>query len=226
MKYFVCLSMFFSISLCAKAESVHLEVEVIENKDKLFEFPAKFAVKFNAEFSSGEKLLDVVLFQSTIPGNSWSLRIDRNLESPNSNKNDININEYESLISSILEYISNNDELGINKIRINYRLVDSTWKDIISAVKESAKSRAGKVTLMDKTTANTITTVLQKSDIVNRTCSLLSKYSYTCEMPRLAGEDVAFQEEYIDKNWHDISESEDGGLNKTLWFSIIVKSVD
>lgn len=233
MKCFISLIIFFSINLCAIAESVHLEAEVIEDEYILYQFPAIFAVTFKAEFSSGEKMSGITLFQSTISGNRWLLQINPNFENNPSNKKSITINEYESLISSILEYISANEELRIDSINMKYYLVDSIRDSIVSAVKKSAQSRSGKInsTDMEQTGARAITAILQKSDIFDRTCSLLNKYLskhsyYTCEAPQFVREGISFQLEFYGKNgkdWKDIGVSEEGGLSESIWLPITIK---
>lgn len=224
MKYLLSLVLFFLFSSCVEGGDVYLEAEVVEDEYELENMPARHVVKFKAVLSSGKKLSNIVLFESTVWSGWWQLLLDPDFENISSEKKHIDIDEYESLVSSILEYISKNETLGIDDIRINARLIDSAWKDIADAVKESSKSRKGKVILKDFPTARAISAAIQKSDVFKRTCALLGKYSYACAAPQLGGEDVAFQiEYYMNKSWKDVFESVDGGLSEQFRFSIDIK---
>ena len=232
MKYILGLIMFFSVSLYIKAESVHLKVEIVEDENILRQFPAKFLVKFNAVFPGGKKLSGITLHQSTVTRTTgWKLSIHPEFENDPLNKKSINMDEYESLMSLIFQYISDNEELHIDSIGIYYRLVDSIRESTVSAIREMASARAGKYTytISDRDiAASTIGIELKKSDIFDRTCTLLNKYLgkrsyYTCEAPLILREDISFQLEYYGKSWKDIAESEDGGLNEINQFSIVIK---
>jgi len=237
MRYILGLFMFFSVSLCTKAESVHLEAEVVDDEYELRNMQAIHAVKFKAEFSSGKKLSDIVLRHHTLLS-QWRLSLARNVFSSgvHDDKQTLTIDEYESLVSSILEYVST-EGLGLDSINTTYGFVDTTWEVIINALKELAKTRKGKMNLelepepnkiRDRIPAsNAITAALQNSDITDKTCSLVNKYLgkdsyYTCEIMASA-EVLVFQSEYWNKSWEDVAESEDGGLNKTSWFLIEIK---
>lgn len=201
----------------ASPEKLELETSDIGSGDVTFKatFPGKLQV-------DGIHLLYEGL------GKRWLLQLKSStgmkLTSPESNKagNTISADEFTELVGAILDEVANREDVFLNEIQLDLRLVSGVWNDSVRAVKESAKSNSGLVMHKDKSTGVALLGAIQQSELLNKTCTMLAKYSYTCDANPVGINPIAFQYSFLNQEWVRVVNSVDAGIHESMSFSIVV----
>jgi hypothetical protein len=186
-------------------------------------------LRLNMSLSKEKSISGIVLLREPL-GKRWLLQLrapsDMNPSGRmiiSTKEKTISTDEYASILDTLLGYISNHKEVGIDYIQLDLSLVDSLWKDAVNAVMIAAKSRGGIAMPKDKIAVKALESSFQKSDVTAVTCRILAKYSLKCQPGSSGIETIAFQSKYVGKGWKDIYNAPDAGLHEYMCFEIGVE---
>lgn len=213
--YFLVLIMLFSLDCHSMPGSVNLTV--VEKQDGFFRFDIS---------SSNEYEINNVVLQYEGLGKRWLLQFKAKsgleVASSNSKADSITVDEFLEALNILILYIGKNEDIGLDEIQMDLRLIDSTWNAVVLAVKNAASFNIGLVMHKDKSTGGALLNTLQKSKLIVNVCKQLVEYSYKCSSNPVGINPIAFQNFYLRKQWKTISNSTDAGIYESASFSIVL----
>ena len=182
---------------------------------------------FNAEYANGLRVEGINLLQERL-GKRWMLEFKNvrgtsvSYSKPGKGIIPIPTENFIELLDTVLADISKREDVGIDTIHLDLRLISELWNDIVLSVKKAASSNKGLVKSKDKATWTAMNNAIKHSQVLVEICALLKDYAYECDEYVAGTNPIAFQPPFSGQEWGVVINAEDAGISDSLWFGIDV----
>jgi hypothetical protein len=177
-----------------------------------------------ATLPNGHKIENIRFYKREA---SWVLNVDTKWASrmpvlnASSERDYYHLSEQEflELLDQLFIFAAAHNLAPVDKIVMELRLINPVWIDTVSAIREVATTKSGRVKIKELEMVQPVQQVISTSPSIVQFCKLSSKYGYTCKVPPTYVS-MVFQHEYRGTKWSVIANLDDVGLNRHSIFSI------
>jgi len=166
-------------------------------------------IKFSISISNG-LIVNNIIYKKELNFKKWLLQfkknngltISRKIESHINSNQKMDLKEYSEVLEVALSFIKKEyPDNFVDQVQIDINLVNETWNKVIAITKEEAKKQSGLVGHKNKSIHRAIEETLLSSEQMMKSCLILKKYLFECNMDVISINPIAFKTEYLKKDW-------------------------
>ena len=186
---------------------------------------------FCISLQEGIEVRNIVLLREPIGGKRIlqfrqinGLEVRRGSSEPaNSGEQTLSVEEFADLLSSTLDFVhSEFDGQVPDSVQMDLKLVEETWRTVVSAVGEQIPKLAGPVVPKAEAVDTAALHGILTSRLVEQVCEVVRASGRNCA-DHVSLNPIAFEESVVGSSWNELKEVSDYGLSESIWFGVTIE---